>query len=266
MPGSHVILRAPPDQTPGPRDPGARRGDRRVPQQGAVGGHGGRSPAPRRAHVSKPRRREARHRHHQKGDGAQGPAPERGGAGGAPAARLPMTRPRIRLATPSDAPLLAELRLELRTALAPEVEPEAGFRERCAAWMADRLEPPGPWYCWLAEEADGALLGTVWVQILEKLPNPVHEPERHAYADGFLRAARRTKPRAGIGAAGGGAGPLFRARHRHGVSVADTAKPAAVRAPRVHGAGGSARAPALVPAMIPTDQGPPNWSPNAGVR
>src|SRR4051812_26480206 len=69
--------------------------------------------------------------------------------------------------------------------------------------------------------------------------------------DGFLRAARRTKPRAGIGPAGGGAGPLLRARHRHGVSLADSAKPAAVRAPRLHGAGGSARAPALVPAMNP---------------
>jgi hypothetical protein len=50
----------------------------------------------------------------------------------------PAAAPRIRLATPTDAPRLAELRLELRTALAPEVEPEAGFRERCAAWMADR--------------------------------------------------------------------------------------------------------------------------------
>ena len=58
--------------------------------------------------------------------------------------------------------------------------------------MADRLAQSGPWYCWLAEEAEGALLGTVWVQILEKLPNPVHEPERHAYVTGFyVRAAAR---------------------------------------------------------------------------
>jgi GNAT superfamily N-acetyltransferase len=104
----------------------------------------------------------------------------------------PAAPPRIRLATPKDAPPLAGLRLELRTALAPEVEPEAGFHERCAAWMADRLAQPGPWYCWLAEEAEGALLGTVWVQILEKLPNPVHEPERHAYVTGFyVRPAAR---------------------------------------------------------------------------
>jgi GNAT superfamily N-acetyltransferase len=104
----------------------------------------------------------------------------------------PDAPPRIRLATPKDAPLLAELRLELRTALAPEIEPEAGFRERCAAWMADRLAQSGPWYCWLAEEAEGALLGAVWVQILEKLPNPVHEPERHAYVTGFyVRPAAR---------------------------------------------------------------------------
>jgi len=104
----------------------------------------------------------------------------------------PAPPPRIRLATPRDAPLLAELRLELRTALAPEIEPEAGFHERCAAWMADRLAQSGPWYCWLAEAAEGALLGTVWVQILEKLPNPVHEPERHAYVTGFyVRPAAR---------------------------------------------------------------------------
>jgi GNAT superfamily N-acetyltransferase len=111
----------------------------------------------------------------------------------------PTAAPRIRLAGPSDAPVLAELRLELRAALAPEVEPEAGFRERCAAWMADRLARPGPWYCWLAEEAGGALLGTVWVQILEKLPNPVHEPERHAYLTGFyVRPAARNR---GMGSA-----------------------------------------------------------------
>jgi GNAT superfamily N-acetyltransferase len=104
----------------------------------------------------------------------------------------PPAPPRIRRAIPGDALLLADLRLELRTALAPEVEPEAGFRERCTAWMAGRLGLPGPWYCWLAEAVDGALLGTVWVQILEKLPNPVHEPERHAYVTGFyVRPAAR---------------------------------------------------------------------------
>ena len=107
--------------------------------------------------------------------------------------------PRIRLALPNDAPLLAELRLELRTALAPEIEPEAGFHERCASWMADRLAQSGPWYCWLAEETEGALLGTVWVQILEKLPNPVHEPERHAYVTGFY--VRPTARNLGLGSA-----------------------------------------------------------------
>ncbi len=60
--------------------------------------------------------------------------------------------PRIRLAAPPDAAILAQLRYELRTGLG-----------------------------WLAEEAQGEPLGTVWVQLVEKLPNPVHEPGLHAY-------------------------------------------------------------------------------------
>jgi GNAT superfamily N-acetyltransferase len=60
--------------------------------------------------------------------------------------------------------------------------------------MADRLAEPGRWYCWLAEDAAGAPLGMVWVQLLEKLPNPVHEPERHAYLTGFyVRPAARNR-------------------------------------------------------------------------
>src|SRR5919198_416396 len=94
--------------------------------------------------------------------------------------------PRLRLATAADAPVLASLRYEFRTALAPEVEPEVGFHERCAEWMAARLPWTDVWRCWLAEDdRTGEPLGMVWVQFLEKLPNPIGEPELHAYLTSF---------------------------------------------------------------------------------
>jgi GNAT superfamily N-acetyltransferase len=106
---------------------------------------------------------------------------------------------RIRFATAADAPVLADLRLELRAGVSPNVRPEPGFRERCAAWMAERLARPGSWHSWIAEEPDGTALGTVWVQILERLPNPEHEPELHGYLTGFyVRASARNR---GVGSA-----------------------------------------------------------------
>lgn len=106
---------------------------------------------------------------------------------------------RVRPSDPADAPTLAELRWEFRTALEPEVAPEPGFRERCADWMAARLARPDQWRCWLAEDDAGVALGTVWVQFLEKLPNPVHEPELHAYLTSFyVRPAARNE---GVGSA-----------------------------------------------------------------
>ncbi len=94
-------------------------------------------------------------------------------------------RARIRLATEGDADTLARLRYEFRTDLAPEVRPEPGFPERCTAWMAARLPRTDVWRCWLAEDEAGEALGTVWVQFLEKLPNPVGEPELYAYVTSF---------------------------------------------------------------------------------
>jgi GNAT superfamily N-acetyltransferase len=38
----------------------------------------------------------------------------------------------------------------------------------------------GPWRSWVLEQ-NGDLVGTVWLQLLEKLPNPVAEPEWHGY-------------------------------------------------------------------------------------
>ena len=107
--------------------------------------------------------------------------------------------PRIRAATAADATILTQLRYELRTGLAPEVTPEAGFHERCAEWMVARLPWTDVWRCWLAEGESGEALGVVWIQFLEKLPNPVGEPGVHAYLTGFyVREAARNR---GVGTA-----------------------------------------------------------------
>jgi GNAT superfamily N-acetyltransferase len=46
--------------------------------------------------------------------------------------------------------------------------------------MSLRLAARTPWRCWIAE-ADGRIVGTIWLQIIEKLPNPVDEAEIHGY-------------------------------------------------------------------------------------
>lgn len=106
---------------------------------------------------------------------------------------------RLRLATSADAGLLADLRYELRTGLAPDVTPEPGFHQRCTEWMAARLPWSDVWRCWLAVNELDEPLGVVWLQFLEKLPNPVGEPGLHAYLTGFyVREAARDR---GVGTA-----------------------------------------------------------------
>lgn len=86
----------------------------------------------------------------------------------------------IRLATPQDVPVLADLRFRFRTELGEPAEPEAAFRDRCARWMAERLAGNPHWLCWVAEGPEG-IVGNLWLQVIEKIPNPVSEPEHHAY-------------------------------------------------------------------------------------
>ena len=86
----------------------------------------------------------------------------------------------IRLATASDARRLAELRFLFRAALNPVNETEAEFVARCSDWMAARLQSGSNWRCWIAE-AGATGIGTLWLQLIEKIPNPVVEPEFHAY-------------------------------------------------------------------------------------
>ena len=86
----------------------------------------------------------------------------------------------IRPASEADAPVLAQFRYAFRSVLAKTIEPESSFIERCAPWMQARLRPGGAWRCWLAE-CDGVPCGNVWVELIEKIPNPTEEAEQHAY-------------------------------------------------------------------------------------
>src|SRR6185503_3521373 len=90
----------------------------------------------------------------------------------------------IRRATPADAAALARLRLDFRGPRAPNVETEQEFLDRCAAWMRDRLGPESVWRVWVLER-NNAAVGNVWMQAVEKLPNPTTEPELHAYVSNF---------------------------------------------------------------------------------
>ena len=93
----------------------------------------------------------------------------------------------IRVGYAADAASLARLRLDLRTELSAATEDAGAFLERCSRWMTERLEARGerrPWHCWVAE-GGGGIAGALWVQLLEKIPNPVGEPELHAYLTNF---------------------------------------------------------------------------------
>ncbi len=87
---------------------------------------------------------------------------------------------RLRRARPDDAAALAALRWEFRSALARPNEPRAAFVRRCARWMRPRLGRTASWRVWVLEDA-GRLVGHLWLAVIEKVPNPVPEPERHGY-------------------------------------------------------------------------------------
>jgi GNAT superfamily N-acetyltransferase len=90
----------------------------------------------------------------------------------------------IRLASESDAATLARLRYELRSSSHEVIENEPAFLARCAVWMNDRLRPGSYWGCWIAERQSIAV-GAVWAQLVEKIPNPVAEPEHYVYLTNF---------------------------------------------------------------------------------
>src|SRR3989441_4655219 len=91
----------------------------------------------------------------------------------------------IRLASDSDAPALAKLRYALRSSMSVVTEPEDEFLQRCAEWMKEHLKAGSSWQCWVAEK-DQELIGCLWLQLVEKIPNPRSEPEHHAYLTNFF--------------------------------------------------------------------------------
>ena len=97
----------------------------------------------------------------------------------------------VRRATVNDAEALARLRYEFRSSRAESIESEAEFLPRCAAWMSHRLAAAESWRAWVIE-LDGMLVGNVWLELIEKLPNPGNEREWHGYITNvYVRAEHR---------------------------------------------------------------------------
>jgi GNAT superfamily N-acetyltransferase len=105
---------------------------------------------------------------------------------------------RIRSGAPEDASDLARLRYAFRTELDPAAETEAAFLARCTRWMEDRLRPGTAWCCWVAL-LGRSIVGTVWLQRIEKLPNPVGHPGFHGYVSSVYVVPQLRN--AGIGSA-----------------------------------------------------------------
>jgi GNAT superfamily N-acetyltransferase len=96
----------------------------------------------------------------------------------------------IRPATAADADVLAALRWEFRAGRAAAVEAEAAFVQRCSAWMRPQLDA-GTWRAWVAVDR-GTIVGHVWLHLIEKIPNPIGERDRHAYLSNlYVRPSAR---------------------------------------------------------------------------
>jgi GNAT superfamily N-acetyltransferase len=86
----------------------------------------------------------------------------------------------IRSATVADAKRLSELRWEFRAGREAASETREVFVRRCVAWMRRELQEGQAWHAWVAVK-DGPIVGQVWLQTIQKIPNPVAEAEQHAY-------------------------------------------------------------------------------------
>lgn len=110
----------------------------------------------------------------------------------------------VRRAGVVDALRLAELRYEFRGSLltpGEQREPREEFVARCTRWMHERLADSGNWRCWVATAGDvdepAPIIGTAWVQVIEKMPNPALLLEEYGYLSSFFVLPERRG--AGIG-------------------------------------------------------------------
>jgi GNAT superfamily N-acetyltransferase len=74
--------------------------------------------------------------------------------------------------------MLATLRFEFRSRTKPPVESAAAFVPRCVDWMRPRIADGAAWRVWV--------LGNIWLEIVEKLPNANVEAELHGYVTNFF--------------------------------------------------------------------------------
>jgi ribosomal protein S18 acetylase RimI-like enzyme len=95
------------------------------------------------------------------------------------------SEPGVRRATSADATALANLRFAFRSSLAVTVESAAQFLARCVPWMERNLADESRWRAWMLV-AGATPIGAIWLQIIEKIPNPTAEPELHAYVTNFF--------------------------------------------------------------------------------
>jgi GNAT superfamily N-acetyltransferase len=90
----------------------------------------------------------------------------------------------VRIATLADAPFLATMRYRFRSELGPVNEAEDEFIQRASGWFKNRLSEHA-WHAWVVEGNQRQLLGHVFIQLIEKIPNPVDESEAIAYLTNF---------------------------------------------------------------------------------
>jgi GNAT superfamily N-acetyltransferase len=91
----------------------------------------------------------------------------------------------VRRATADDTPTLARFRYAFRASRHAATESEAQFIARCAEWMRARLGPDAHWRVWLLEQ-HGQPIGNIWLQTVEKIPNPGAESEAYGYISNFF--------------------------------------------------------------------------------
>ena len=90
----------------------------------------------------------------------------------------------IRSATTEDATQLAILRYQFRSELATPMESQAAFVTRAIQWFRTHLGT-GNWRAWVAEAGTAQLVGHLFAQFIEKIPNPVVEAEMLVYLTNF---------------------------------------------------------------------------------